>query len=819
MHVIPLGGIEGQPISRIGGKAAGLGALIAAGERVPAGFCVTTEAFDAGKVPEDEVLAAYAELGEDVAVAVRSSATAEDLPGASFAGQQDTVLDVRGPQQLLAAVQDCWDSLHTERAVAYREAQGVLAASMAVVVQRMVSPRAAGVLFTADPLTGTRSTMIVDAAPGLGTTVVDGSADVDHYRLGADGTDGPEDGCLEVADLEQLRAAGERVEHHRGAPQDIEFAIDRDGTLWLLQSRDITTLFPLPPSSEDGTHVYMEVGHMQGMLRPFTPLGFSAMRDVTGQWAEALGLPASALASMMTTIGGRMYMDLTAMVRHPRMRRGLADVSSVYGPRIQRGLQQVLQDPRFAEPRRTTVPVRAIARVAARMAPSMVRGVASAMLHPERTVRRSLAAIEQTRRASTPPSGPMSPQDRLRTAEQLHLDVLSGPMLASLDPLWTAMACQKIAGMLLTGLAEESELAAILRGCAHNVTTDMDLELWRLADAAREHRELLTTTASDELARAHLAGELPDIGLEGFLERYGHRAAAEIDIGVPRWEEDPAPLFDVIAGYLQLEDRSQAPDQRFARAAEEAEATLAELVERARRERPLRALPLHLLLRRARDLMGLRELPKFLWLFPLREMRRQLLHIGADLAEQGLLERAEDVMFLELDEVRTAIDHGQDQREPAARRRAEHEREMRRRQVPGLLLSDGTDVEATLPVLEEPGAITGLSAAPGLARGRARVITDARGARIEPGEILVAPTTDPGWTPLFLTAAGLVTETGSPVAHGPTVAREYGIPAVICVRDATSRLSTGAMIEVDGHAGTIRVLEDVGGEDGAGADS
>lgn len=199
-------------------------------------------------------------------------------------------------------------------------------------------------------------------------------------------------------------------------------------------------------------------------------------------------------------------------------------------------------------------------------------------------------------------------------------------------------------------------------------------------------------------------------------------------------------------------------------------------------------------------------MPKFVWLYPLREVRRQLLLAGAELANVGQLQQADDIMFLTLDEAEAAAE-GSDQRELAASRRAEHERETRRTRVPGLLLSDGTMPE-NLPddtVRHDDNTLVGMPAAAGVATGSARIVHDPATARIEPGDILVAATTDPGWTPLFLTAGGLVTETGSPMAHGPTVAREYGIPAVICVPDATNRLHDGQKITVDGNSGTVQL--------------
>jgi pyruvate,water dikinase len=353
-------------------------------------------------------------------------------------------------------------------------------------------------------------------------------------------------------------------------------------------------------------------------------------------------------------------------------------------------------------------------------------------------------------------------------------------------------------------VAATGEIHTVLSGVPHNVTIEMDLALWRLAEAAGEHRRLLLDTPPAELAAAYRNGELPEIGLAGFLAGYGHRGVAEADLGVPRWAEDPTPVFAAIANYLRVTDPRQAPDQRYARAAATAEATLDRLAARARRRRPVRGRIAVFLLRRARSLAGLRESGKFAGLYRLQEVRRQLLLIGAELAGAGLLAEPGDIMFLTLGEVDGAVHHNADHRDIVATRRAVHRSESRRRTVPVALLSDGTDVESTLPVpAGDEGVLRGVGAAAGRATGPARVIHDPATAHIEPGEILVAATTDPGWTPLFLTAAALVTETGAIMAHGPTVAREYGIPAVISVPGATGRIRTGQVITVDGAAGTV----------------
>jgi phosphohistidine swiveling domain-containing protein len=808
--LIALGEIDVGGIALVGGKAAGLAEMIQAGERVPEGFCITTVAGELSDGLRQQIVEAYERLGAG-AVAVRSSATAEDLPHASFAGQHETILNVRGADALIEAVQRGRASLGSERAVAYREAGGFgdAAVRMAVVVQRMVDPAAAGVLFTANPITGTRTEMVVDAVAGLGDVVVDGSVAADHYVLNGQ-ADERTDGCLTPAQLAQLRETGDRLQQRAGSPQDIEFAFDRDGALWLLQSRAITTLFPLPVSPRQGPRVYFEGGHMQGMLRPFTPMGMSAMRVATALYFTSVGVPTDPFEGPpgIVDVAGRMYLDLTGYVRYKAVRKKLPDAMKIYGPRVATALTRVLDDPRFAPLPGRPYRLRTAIAVTARVAPGLVAGLVGAIAHPGRSRMRAFRAAADVQRVSRMPEDLSTTTERLRFAAELQGSFMHKGMTRMLPPLYASMLARVAAIGLLEGVATESEVDETLRGMPNNVTTTMDLALWRLATAAGEHRDLLLNTPPAELATRYLAGELPEFGLGEFLRTYGHRSAAEIDVGVPRWAEDPAPVFAAIAGYLRVTDPEQAADLRFARAAAEAVAKIDELVARARRARPVRARLAGFLLRRSRALAGLRELPKFAWLYSFAEMRRQLLAAGAELHERGLLDRADDIMFLNFREALAATESGSDPglRDRIAARRAEYDREMRRRSVPGLLLSDGTNPEAlaaSTPAAD--GTLVGMAAAPGTATGRARVILDPAGAHVEPGEILVAPTTDPGWTPLFLTAGGLVTETGAAMAHGPTVAREYGIPAVICVRDATQLITTGQLITVDGAAGTVTV--------------
>ncbi|MEO3773282.1 PEP/pyruvate-binding domain-containing protein [Micromonospora sp. B9E7] len=800
MYVIPLSEATTELLDLVGGKAAGLGELIRRGERVPEGFCVTTEAHRLGVIPAAEVAAAYERLGAGP-VAVRSSATAEDLPDASFAGQQDTVLDVVGTTELIAAIEKCWDSLYSDRATAYRDARQIdhRQTRMAVVVQRMITPTVAGVLFTANPLTGRRDEMAVDAAPGLGTTVVDGAATVDHYVL--DGVARDDTGCLTSAHLADLRATGERLQAHFGRPQDIEWAIDAHDVQWLLQSRPITSLFPQPPATDKPLpRVYLEFGHVQGMLQPVTPMGMSTLRTQIAAMLASLGVRVE-----IVDIGGRLYGDLTDLARDRSSRRRLVKLMAVdFGPRAQAVMQHVLADPRFAPTSGGTRRGGASGAASLRTARRAVVGILRALARPDTARIRMFEAIEQLRTRSAAPADLRTAADRLRFVQPRDADDDSADAITW--PIVAGMLAAALPAALLKGLAGPDEIHTVLGGMPHNVTIEMDLALWRLAQGAGDHRQLLLDTPPAELAARYLRGTLPDIGMATFLDVYGHRGVAEVDLGVPRWEEDPTAVFAAVANYLRITDPRQGPDQRFQRAASAAETALEELIGRARRRRPVRGSIAGFLLRRARSLAGLREAGKFAGLYPLRETRRQLLLIGADLHASGLLDQADDIMFLTLDEVHTAVHQGVDPRATVTSRRAAHRRELRRRTVPVALLSDGTDVETVLPAVPTgDGTLAGVGASAGRVTGPARVVHDPGTAHIEPGDVLVAATTDPGWTPLFLTAAALVTETGAIMAHGPTVAREYGIPAVICVPDATRTISTGQLVTVDGGAGTITI--------------
>ena len=832
MLIRPLAELTARDLPVAGGKGANLGELLRAGFPVPEGFVVSTAAYAlaasaagvdaeqtaeagprlrAAAVPESVASAvreAYRALGARP-VAVRSSATAEDLPDASFAGQQDTFLDVVGDDAVVDAVRRCWASLWTDRAVAYRAAHAVdlRGLRLAVVVQRMVDATAAGVLFTADPITGRRRRAAIDAVRGLGERLVAGAVNPDHYLVETrDGTVIERRGdILTDPQLRDLAAIGARVEAHFGRPQDIEWAIDPEGKLWLVQSRDITTLYPLPPSQPDpdrDLRVYFSANVAQGVFEPFTPMGLQTFRLLGSAFAARLGAgvadPAKGPA-VTVEAGMRLFLDLTPVLRDPFARAIPGRVMGAMEFRSQAIFARLLDDPRL-RPRGSALRSRRVA-LAVILRVGVAPVVLRALARPDATRGRVLAEIDAAIKGVRIPETSAA---RLDAYERLLLELPPRLFPRLVGLVIPGVAAYGLASRLLREVARPDELQVVLRGLPHNPTTEMDLALWAIAWHARADeaaRTVLTTRLAAELAADYRAGALPPAlqrDLASFLERYGHRSIAEIDLGLPRWSDDPAHLLGAIANYLRLDETAPGPDAQFARGAREAATMVETLVSRVRG--PRRAA-VRFLLGRVRKLAGLREQPKFQIIRVFALGHAMIAQVGVELAARALLDRPDDVFFLTLPEARRAV-AGEDLRAAVAGRRVIYRREQARRHVPRVLLSDGTDAETELPATTD-GAIRGTPASPGVARGVARVIRAPAGARLEPGEVLVAPSTDPGWTPLFLTASALVMEMGGMMSHGAVVAREYGIPAVVGVPEATSRIATGERVVVDGSHGTV----------------
>ncbi|MGH3935255.1 MAG: PEP-utilizing enzyme, partial [Pseudonocardiaceae bacterium] len=412
----------------------------------------------------------------------------------------------------------------------------------------------------------------------------------------------------------------------------------------------------------------------------------------------------------------------------------------------------------------------------------------------------------------------LSVREGMTSAQRLdHAQRLLGTAVIPIMPAVTPVAgagflALAVAAKLAREDVEPGEWDEVRRGLPHNVTTEMDLELWAAATRIRADAAAaaaIQATGPAELAHRFTNRELPLLlqrELAEFLARHGHRAVAEIDLGMPRWSDDPTHVLGALANFLRLEDPDLAPDTQFARGARAAEAAVTRIISRVRRRSWLRATAVRIALGRMRQLVGMRETHKDYLVRVLAHVREQVAAVGVELADRGLLAQPEDVFFLDLGQVRAALE-GVDCRTVVAARQQDYERELRRRQVPRLMLSDGSVPEALASPDQAPaeGQLAGTPASAGTVSATARVVLDPVGAQLEPGEILVAPSTDPGWTPLFLTAGGLVMEMGGANSHGAVVAREYGIPAVVGVPDATLHITTGQQITVHGATGLVEL--------------
>jgi pyruvate,water dikinase len=837
-NVLRLEEIDATQIAVAGGKGAHLGELSRLeGVRVPTGFCVTTDAFRRvmaevpsiddrldrlsrldpddrdgirtlsaeiresieGTVIPDEVAAAItravARLGDEGAYAVRSSATAEDLPTASFAGQQDTYLNVVGPASILEHVSRCWGSLFTERAVNYRRRNGFDQRNldMAVVVQRMLVPQASGVVFTADPVTSNRKIVAVEATVGLGDALVSGRVDADRYQVRGDeiiaktvATEQPALTDVQVVALTQL---GRRIEAHFGRPQDIEWClVDHD--FEIVQSRPITMLFPIPAVGDRENHVYVSVGHQQMMTDAIKPLGLSV-------WQLTALRP-------MYDAGGRLFVDVTQALADPASRAGLLGMLGTSDPLTGDALQIIVEGDDFLSSLPDDGPVGpppGDAPTPIETDPAIVTGLI------ERS-QDSLAALQCDIRSASGPALLDFVLTDIQELKRLLIDPQSHQVImAAIEATWW------LNEQLEAWLGEKNAADALTQSAPGNVTSQMGLALLDVADVIRPHPEVVALLQHvedegflDELTEVAGGREARDAIL-AFLDRYGMRCVGEIDITRPRWSERPTTLVPVILGNIKNLEPG-AGERRSEQGRQAAWTKEQNVLER------LRALPdgerkadeTKRMIDRVRTFIGYREYPKYVMVSRYFIYKRALLAEAERLVQAGVLRAKEDIYYLTFDELHDVVrTHHVDDPLIAERKAAFHS--YRALTPPRVLTSDGEVVAGSYRRDDGPtGALVGLAVSAGTIEGRARVILDMADAEVEPGDILVTAHTDPSWSPLFVAIAGLVTEVGGLMTHGAVIAREYGLPAVVGVEHATELIRDGQRIRVQGTDGYVEIV-------------
>jgi pyruvate,water dikinase len=813
-YIIELREIDRSQVALAGGKGANLGELSRiGGVHVPPGFCVTTDAWRAvvaqlpadadgaralGSVPipddiRSQVEVAVDRLGPARAFAVRSSATAEDSADASFAGQHDSYLGVSG-DDVLEHVRRCWASLFSERAVAYRRRNGIAddRVQMAVVVQQMVSPRASGVLFTADPTTGHRKVSVIEATLGLGEALVSGRVNPDGFTVrggrileAAQRQPGP---TLTEAQAVRLAELGRRIEAHFGTPQDIEWCL-ADDSFQVVQSRPITTLFPVPETSDGENHVYVSVGHQQMMTDALKPLGLSF-------WLMTTPRP-------MAVAGGRLFVDVTRELASRSTRASLIGLLGKSDPLIGDALQIVVDRGDFIETVADDKPL---------WAPP---GSGSARLETDpalvtELVEQGQASIAALRRDIATKSGPalfdFIEAHMRETRSQSDPRVLQ-VVMAGMEATWW------LNDKVQAWLGEKNAADALAQSAPNNVTSEMGLALLDVADAIRVYPGVVTfleRSANDDLMNdlSRLEGgvEARD-AIAGWLEKYGMRGTGEIDITRPRWSEQPSMLVPAILANIRNFASGEAR-RRFDQGLEEARRKEQELLQRIRGlpDGEEKAEETKRMIDRLRTFVGFREYPKYVMVSRYFAYKQAMLAEAGRLVKAGVLESADDVFYLTFEEFRDVSRTHRANQELIRRRAAEFE-SYRALRPPRVFTSDGEAVAGSYKRSDFPnGALVGLPVSAGLVEGRARVVLDMAKADLEPGDILVTAYTDPSWTPLFVAIRGLVTEVGGLMTHGAVIAREYGLPAVVGVENATRIIRDGQRIRVHGTEGYIELL-------------
>ncbi|WP_242263825.1 MULTISPECIES: phosphoenolpyruvate synthase [Bacillus cereus group] len=856
--------IEKTQLFLVGGKGLNLGELSnIQGIQVPEGFCVTTVGYEqaiekngafqtllnqlamlkieerdrigeiskqirevimAVEIPVDvvESVAHYlSHFGDEHAYAVRSSATAEDLPYASFAGQQDTYLNVIGKENILQHIKKCWASLFTDRAVIYRMQNGFdhNQVSICVVIQKMVFPEASGILFTADPITSNRKVLSIDASFGLGEALVSGLVSADNYKVKEDeivekviatkklAIYGRKEGGTERKKISpnqqkvqtlteqqilQLARIGRQIEAYFGCPQDIEWCLV-DDTFYIVQSRPITTLYPIPEVNDGENHVYVSVGHQQMMTDPLKPLGMSLFQLTSfGPRFQA---------------GGRLFVDVAQRLASPASREFLLNTIGESEPLIKDALMTVIERDNFIkllpddekENSKRMPPAGSQPQI--ENDPAIVTDL----------IKNSEASIEELKQNIQMKSGSDVLSFILEDIQQLKKILFDPQSMAVIMAGMNALSW--INEKIEQWLGEKNAADVLSQSVQHNITSEMGLALLDVADVIRPYPEVIAYLQHveddrflDELIQFK-GGEKVRDAIDAFLNKYGMRCSGEIDITKTRWSEQPATIIPMILNHIR-DFEYGASKRKFEEGLQEALKKEAELLERLQHlpDGEQKVEETKRMICNLRNFIGYREYPKYGMIHRYFIYKQALLKEAEKLVQNNVLDEIEDIYYLTFEElhevVRTnKLDYKIIHKQKNAYKLYE------KLTPPRVITSDGEIITGKYKRENLPAeAIVGLPVSSGVVEGRARVILNMEDANLEDGDILVTAFTDPGWTPLFVSIKGLVTEVGGLMTHGAVIAREYGLPAVVGVENATKLIKDGQRIRVHGTEGYIEVL-------------
>jgi rifampicin phosphotransferase len=763
-------------------------------------------------------------LGEKDAYAVRSSATAEDLPTASFAGQQETYLNIIGKEAILKHISKCWASLFTERAIVYRLQNGFdhRKVYLSVVVQKMVFPQVAGVLFTADPVTGNRKVASIDASFGLGEALVSGLVNADNYKVRNGkvidkkifnkklAIDALKEGGTKAQEIEperqnrqaltddqilRLERIGRTIAAHFGSPQDIEWCLV-DDTFYIVQSRPITTLFPIPETNDQENHVFVSVGHNQMMTDAMKPLGLSFFLLTTH--------------APMHTAGGRLFVDVTTMLASPIGRETILNVTlGKSDPLMKDALTTIIErgdfikllpdDQSHGKSRKGRSP--ADFQTLNDYDPAIVAD----LIQQSQT---SIAALKQTIQTK---SGSDLFDFILKDIQQLKKTNFDSQ---SFGVLMTGMnAASWINEKMNEWLGEKNAADTLSQSALNNITSEMGLALLDVADAIRPYPEVIEYLQQvkednflNELVKLE-GGQEAQNAIATFLYNYGMRCVGEIDITRTRWSEKPTALVPMILSNIRNLEPGER-DRKFEQGQRSALTKEQELLERLKQlpDGEQKVNETKRMIRLLRSFIGYREYPKYGIVSRYFVYKQALLKEVQQLIQAGVIQEKEDAYYLTFEELHNVVRTNQVDYSIISQRKDEY-KHYEKLTPPRVITSDGEIIVGEYKRENLPtDAIVGIPVSAGVIEGRARVILSIEEADLKDGDILVTAFTDPSWTPLFVAIKGLVTEVGGLMTHGAVIAREYGLPAVVGVDHATQRIKDGQQIRVHGTEGYVEIL-------------
>ncbi len=881
--VVPLSAGWTIDPAAVGPKAVSLARMSSAGLAVPAGFCVTEVAFRehveqndlTGRLksfvaelehtePSDradllsnvrqivaeapiaeqtrrEIESHYNRLGAEH-VAVRSSGTAEDLPGHSFAGQHDSFLGIDNLEDCIEAVKKCWASLWTLRAYEYRRRNDFehLNVSMAVIVQTLIAADISGVLFTADPITGERGNLLIEACFGLGETLVSGRVTPDRFVvrkkklklwsrtisekklecvLSAGGSVQEhavdEERSMSVTlgkrQMRRLAKAAIRIEAEFGCPQDIEWAI-RGRNIYLLQSRPITAL-PAEKSWED-RQIWCGSPVREVMPDVVTPVSASMIEQMlSGLFDPIFHLICADRGDHPTfdIIAGRVYFNANIWASAIGCLPGTGKFNGMTFAGGHRGLQEVTRRLQIA----TDKDLPDLKHKRLRFYLKLPLIIVGSLRNTPAKGRRILAKIgAEAERWSRLDIASLSCDQIVEYLDQVTTQFTD--LLGDFLYLFSILSAYPVLEWVCAKwLSDDGSCAPqLLAGVGDMVDATAGLDLWRLAVAADRSTDVKTLVQSGDDWDA-IEGKLAESdpgrdflrGWRRFMDKNGHHCRGEIELYNRRWFETPDYILKLVRGYMSQIGRID-PVKNHADKAEQRR----QLEQRCRRKlrNPIKRLIFNHYLVYSQQGWVFRENVKSEVVRQLTTMRRLLLELGRRLAGEDVLAKQDDIFFLRLDEISPVVqgNAGFDIRKAIVARRAEYDSNSLI-SPPDVVFGKYDPDRCFAPEPDENAEVLhGLAVSPGVVTGRARVILRAdTDEHLLADEILVAPFTDPGWTPYFVPAAAIVMDEGGMISHGSIIAREYGIPAVVNVGGATGIIKTGQTIRVDGNRGVVTIIK------------